>query len=155
MMNVKYLNPFFSAIKDITTQVLGSEPTFSKPCLKETPFDSDELLIIIGITGEMNGKVIINLNKANCVQIASQMMGGMEMQFDELSKSATGELFNMIMGTAATYFEKESIQINITSPTILEGNNIRVSQKEKIISVPVIIEEIILTVNISAEIKAA
>ncbi|KJS20559.1 MAG: hypothetical protein VR72_14250 [Clostridiaceae bacterium BRH_c20a] len=154
-MDVKYLNPFMNAIKDISAQVLGSSPIFKKPCFKETPFDFDEVLIIIGITGEINGKAIINLDKSSCVQIASQMMGGMEMQFDELSKSATSELFNMIMGKAASNFEKEGIQINITSPTILEGSNIKVSQKEKILSVPVSIDQIAMTVNISVEIKAA
>ena len=61
----------------------------------------------------------------------------------------------MVMGTAASYFEKEGVRINITSPTIIEGQNIIVSQKETIISVPLTIEEIKLTVNISAEAKAA
>lgn len=154
-MDVRYLNPFFTAIKDVSAQVLGSNPSFHKPCLKNTPFSSEELLIIIGITGELNGKAIINLKKADCTEIASKMMGGMEMQFDELSKSATSELFNMIMGTAASYFEKEGILINITSPTILEGNNIVISQREKIISVPINIEKISMTVNISAESKVA
>ncbi|NLT95452.1 MAG: chemotaxis protein CheX [Clostridia bacterium] len=154
-MNVKYLNPFFAAIKDVSTQVLGTTPNFAKPSLKKTPFSSEEVLIIIGITGELNGKAIINLNKVDCVQIASKMMGGMEMQFDEISKSAIGELFNMILGTAARYFEKDGIRINITSPTILEGQNVIVSQKETIISVPLFIEETKITVNISAESKVA
>ena len=91
-MDVKYLNPIFAAIKDVITQVLGSQPHFEKPSLKKSPFTSDELLVIIGITGEMKGKTIINLNKESCVQIASRMMGGMKVEFNELSKSAIGEL---------------------------------------------------------------
>lgn len=154
-MDVKYLNPFFIALKEVSAQVLGIVPNFDKPFLKKTPFTSEELLVIIGITGELNGKAIINLRKGDCLRIASKMMGGMEMQFDELSKSATSELFNMVMGTAASYFEKEGVRINITSPTIIEGQNIIVSQKETIISVPLTIEEIKLNVNISAEAKAA
>lgn len=153
-MDVKYLNPFFTAIKEVSSQVFGITPSFDKPCLK-TSFNSEEILIIIGITGELNGKAIINLKKWDCLQIASRMMGGMEVQFDELSRSATSELFNMIMGTAASYFEKDGIQINITSPTFLEGQNIIVNQREKIISVPLSIEEIRITVNISAETRVA
>jgi len=156
-MNVKYINPFLLATRDIVSQVLGLIPAFEKPYLKETPFDTkEELLIIIGVTGEMNGQVLINIDRTSCINIASQMMSGMPTIFDELSKSAVSELCNMILGTAATYFANQGIAINITSPTILEGQIIKVSQKQQLICVPVkISEEMKITVNISTERMAA
>jgi len=151
-MNVKYINPFLSAARDIISQCLYKEPTFEKPFVKTVPFDSRDLLIIIGITGEMKGKVMINISKSSCVNIASTMMGGMKMEFDELSKSAAGELCNMIVGTTAMIFEKENIRINITSPTIIEGAQLKVSLKEQIICIPVIVDEgIRMEINISNE----
>ncbi|MFZ5943110.1 MAG: chemotaxis protein CheX [Bacillota bacterium] len=156
-MNVKYINPFLKATSDIVTQVLGTMPAFEKAYVKDTPVNSqEELLIIIGVTGEMNGKVIINIDKVSCVNIASQMMGGMDVEFNELSKSAVSELCNMILGTTATLFANQGIAINITSPTVLEGSNIVITQKEQMICVPVnIFEGAKITINISAEKRAA
>jgi len=156
-MNVKYINPFLMATKDIVSQVLGLTPNFEKPFLKSTPFDTeDELLIIIGVTGEMNGQVMISIDKSSCINIASQMMGGMPAVFDELSKSAVSELCNMILGTTATHFASQGIAINITTPTVLEGQSIKVSQKQQLICVPVhISQEMKITVNISTERMAA
>jgi len=155
-MKVRFINPFLVATKDVVIQVLGSSPNFEKPFIKSMPFNSDDLLVIIGVTGEMNGRVLINIDKRSCIKIASQMMGGMSFEFNEISKSAVGELCNMILGTTATLFAKEGININITSPTIIAGTNITVSHKEQIICVPVnISNDIKLIVNISTERKVA
>ncbi|MFZ7101482.1 MAG: chemotaxis protein CheX [Peptococcaceae bacterium] len=156
-MDVKYINPFLLATSDIVNQVLGVAPVFEKPFIKTTPYsNAEELLVIIGVTGEMNGKVLINIGKESCINIASQMMGGMPVEFNELSKSAVSELCNMILGTSATHFASQGMSVNITSPTVLEGHNITVSQKEQVICIPINVgNEIKITVNISTERKAA
>jgi len=156
-MDVKYINPFLLATKDIVGQVLGVTPTFEKPFVKTTPYSAgEEVLVIIGITGEMNGKVLINIDKESCLYIASKMMGGVMAEFNDLSKSAVSELCNMILGTSATHFASQGIGINITSPTLLEGRDMTVSQKEQVICIPInIAEGIKIIVNISTERRAA
>lgn len=136
-MDVKYINPFLAAVDNIVGQVIGIAPSFEKPFIKRVPFSSKDLLIIIGITGEINGKVMINTNRDSCINIASRMMGGVPAQFDEITKSAVGELCNMILGYTAMIFEKEGTKIDITSPTIIEGVELKVSLKEQIICVPI------------------
>lgn len=151
-MDVKYINPFLSAINDIINALLGSKPVFNKPFLVQSPFHSEELLVIIGLSGEMTGKVMIALDKPSCLYIASKMMGGMAVEFDEVTKSAVGEMCNMILGTTATIFANKGIKIDITSPTIIEASQMLISQKEKAICIPIgIADSVSIAFNITSE----
>jgi len=151
-MDNAHLKPFISAARNIIEQALDAEAVFEKPFIKESPFIADDLLVIIGITGLMNGKVMVTADKNSCVNIASKMSRGKTIGFDEIAKSAIGELCNMILGSTATLFANQGSHISITSPTIIEGCNIKVSQKEAIISIPVKIADIgELVMNISTE----
>lgn len=140
-MDVKHINPFLISIKEILIQVLKCEPEFDKPFIKNTPFNSDGVLIIIGITGEINRKVLVNLDEKSCTNIASGMMGGSPISFGEMCKSAVGELCNMILGKTSTIFENDGINVNITSPTILESNSLKTSLKEQVICIPINIKK--------------
>ncbi len=154
-MDVKHINPFLLSIKEISNQVLNCEPKFDKPFVRNTPLNLKGVLIIIGITGEkLNRKVLVNLDKKSCTNIASGMMGGTPIDFGEMSKSAVGELCNMILGRTSTIFENDGININITSPTILESNDLKTSLKEQVICIPINIkEQIKMMFNITTEEK--
>ena len=86
-------------------------------------FADDSVIIMIGITGEMRGQVMIVLSYTKALEIASKMMMGMPVEkLDEMSISAISELGNMIMGNAATIFSTKGILIDITPPTVCRGN---------------------------------
>jgi chemotaxis protein CheX len=57
---------------------------------------------------------------------------------DELSKSAIGELGNMIMGNAATIFSTKGIGIDITPPVLAIGNMSISNLQLKNICIPLI-----------------
>ncbi len=71
------------------------------------------------------------------------MMGGIPVKvFDEMAKSAIAELCNMILGNAATIFFKNKINIDITPPTVLTGDNIQLSPtKVIVICIPIYLDD--------------
>ncbi len=151
-MDNAYIKPFISAARNIIEQALDAEAVFDKAFIKESPFIADDLLVIIGVTGIMNGKVMVTVDKNSCIKIASKMSGGRTVGFDEITKSAIGELCNMILGSTATIFANQGSHISITSPTIIEGCNIKVSQKETIFCIPIKIPDSMeLVINISTD----
>ena len=153
-MDNKFVKPFIMAARNIIDQTLDADPQFDKAFLKQSPFIADDLLVMIGITGIMNGKIMVTADKESCLSIARKMSGGKKMEFDEIAKSAIGELCNMILGSTATIYANQGLHICITSPTIIEGCNIKVSQKEEILCVPIKIADIgELVLNISAVIS--
>ena len=77
---------------------------------------------MIGVTGEMQGQVMLAFQKKVALVIASKMMYMEVKELDEISTSAICELGNMIMGNASTAFSVKNIGIDITPPSLCEGN---------------------------------
>jgi chemotaxis protein CheX len=109
-----------------------------KPFLTDCQFTSDSVIIVIGVTGEMRGQVLIEMKLDVACDIASKMCMMPVTQMDELSKSAIGELGNMIMGNAATIFSTKGIGIDITPPVLAMGNMSISSLQSKNICIPLI-----------------
>ena len=137
-MNVEYINPFISASTTILKQMASIDAKIGKPYMKESPYTGGDVAIFLGLTGQIKGQVIFSLKSETALQIASGMMGGMELTvLDEISKSAISEMTNMILGNAATLLSNKGIMIDITPPSLLIGNSLQISmQKMKTICIP-------------------
>lgn len=127
-MNVEYINPFIEASQQVFQMVIGIKPNLGKVFLKQSPYSSDSVAVILGLTGKIRGQVIISLSINTAKSIASTMMGGMPVDtLDEMAKSAISELGNMIIGNTATILSTRGIGVEITPPSLLMGDNIVVS----------------------------
>jgi len=122
-INVEFINPFLIATAGVLKDMCQIEVKVEKPYIKTSEFAEDSILIMIGVTGEMRGQVIIALTVVNACDIASKMMMGMPVtELNDISISAISELGNMIMGNTATILSTKGIGIDITPPTICRGN---------------------------------
>ncbi|SKC75563.1 chemotaxis protein CheX [Maledivibacter halophilus] len=149
-MKAEYINPFIKASKDILTQMTHVEYKVGKPTLKSSPCNANNIVILIGITGDIKGQAMINLNKSVALNVVSNMMGGMEIaELNDISKSALSELGNMILGNSATLLFNAGIKIDITPPTLMIGDNLSISSDQmKVISVPLEANEEKIELNI-------
>lgn len=85
-------------------------------------------------------------------QIASLMMGGMPIPtLDEMAKSAVAELCNMILGNAGIFLSQIGTKIDVTPPTTLTGEKIKLSMNDVlIICIPLLFDgNKLLELNIS------
>jgi chemotaxis protein CheX len=127
-VNVEFINPFIQGTQSILKDVCQEEAKLGQIYLKKSPYPSNSVAIIIGITGDIKGQVIFSLGIDTAKWIASKMMMGMPVeQFDEMAKSAISELTNMILGTSATNFYNNGITVDITPPSLLMGDNMQIS----------------------------
>ena len=142
-MKVEYINPFISASAEMIDQVTGLKTKMGKIYVKDGPFMSGNILVIIGITGGFHGSVVISFSKEICCKIASVMMGcSLITELDEIAKSAIAELCNMILGYTATLFSREKIVVDITPPTIMSGDNIQFSVPNTVVvCIPLLFED--------------
>ncbi len=142
-MKAEYINPFIEASMNIVHQTTGFSPRLGNIFVKEEPYTKENLVILIGLTGQIMGSAVITFNKATALKIAAAMMMGMDVrELDEIAKSAIGELCNMILGNTATIFSQKGINIDITPPTIFVGDNIQMSvHKSVVVCVPLILED--------------
>lgn len=127
-MKAELVNPFLNECRNIFREAAAIDLKYEKVSLKNSPVSTGELMIMIGITGDLRGSVIINMSNEFAKRIASNMMGGMEvLELNELAKSAIAELGNMIMGRVSTTFSRNGIMIDITPPSLITGENVVLS----------------------------
>jgi chemotaxis protein CheX len=141
-MNIEYVNPFIEASQTVLKQIAGIDAKLGKVYLKESPYKSDCIIIMVGLTGKMRGQAMFTMGTSVALEIASSMMGGMQLsELDEISKSAISELTNMILGNTATILYNKGIAVEITPPSFLMGENLQVSYtKIKTICIPLTME---------------
>lgn len=120
-LNAEHINPFLMAAKKVLQDMCFVEVGIQKPILKEAKFASNNWVIMIGVTGEMRGQVLLAMTEESACSIASKMCMTEVKVIDEFASSALSELGNMIMGNAATVFSSNNVGIDITPPTLSHG----------------------------------
>lgn len=153
-MNVELINPFIEASQSVLKQIAAIDAKLGKVYLKDSPHASDNIMVIVGLTGKIRGQVMFSMGQAIAMKIASCMMGGMPVpELDEISKSAISELTNMILGNTATILYNKGIGVEITPPSLLMGQNMSISSSRmKTICVPLILsEDMVMEIDISVE----
>lgn len=152
-MKVEYINPFIEAAKSIFKTLLDSNTELGKVYLKTSPYSVGDMIIMIGVVGEIRGQVCLELTFDTAKKIVSTMMGGVAIsEMDEIATSAIGELGNMIMGNTCTIFFNNKISIDITPPMILTGDKINIANKVATIVIPLNIQNCgNMNINITAE----
>jgi len=141
-LNVEYINPFLAAATKILKDMVQVDAKIGKPFLRDMSFTEDSVVIMVGVTGEMRGQVMIAFEHNIACDVAGKMMmmpGLTEM--DEIATSAICELGNMIMGNTATIFSTKGIGIDITPPTMCNGNVKFSTQFTKNICIPLTYED--------------
>jgi chemotaxis protein CheX len=150
-MKAEYLNPFLQAFDNVVGQVVNVKTERGQLFIKEGSVKSGEVVISIGVTGDLTGSVILNMSECTAKIIASKMMFGMEVkELDDMAKSAISELGNMIAGNSASFFMDIGKNINITPPSLYTGTNMTLyAYKGKALCVPMKIENQTVEIDIS------
>ena len=154
-INVDHINPFLMAASTIMRDACQMEMKIGRPYVKTTEFQSDSVIIMIGVTGEMRGQVMISFTTPKACQVASGMMMGMPVpELDDMAMSAISELGNMIMGNAATVFSVRNIGIDITPPTVGRGTGKIDTMYTKNIAIPLLTDDskVFMEMNIAMKI---
>lgn len=152
-MDVKYVNPFIQSFNSVMPQLGFNNVRIGKMGAKKKDLVDTGVVIILGIVGDVKGNVVYTLSVDSAKRIASTMMMGMPIeQFDDMAKSALQELTNMLTANAATFFSNIGITIDISTPTLLQGENISIKMNsEPVLCVQLLADDIAVDANISFE----
>lgn len=99
--------------------VLPFDVTVDKPSLFTQPFTQHSIGVLIGMTGDVRGRVIIDGEEEIFGKIGEGMFG-MVLE-GEMLESFAGELGNMIAGNLSTSISSRGFEMDITPPTVLVG----------------------------------
>lgn len=152
-MDVKYVNPFLESFMSIMPQLGYSDIQKGDLSVKGQELVNSGVNIIIGIVGKMRGNVVYSIETESAKRIASTMMMGMPVEeLDEMSKSALSELANMLTASAATNFYNLGLPIDISTPTLLQGENMSIKMSSnQVLCARLMADDNVIEVNVAFE----
>jgi chemotaxis protein CheX len=152
-VKVQYVNPFAQGALTVMQQVLNATPERGELSARPKLFTTQQINIVCGITGPVEGLVIYGMSMVTADKIASRMIGAQVVTFDQLAASAIAELGNMVSGTAMSLLAQQGLCCEITPPTIIRGTNVRITTLEiPAIVIPLRVEDIgTVEVNVSLQ----
>lgn len=112
---------------NVFEMLIGCKPERGALTARPQMFTSQQINIVCGITGEVEGLVIYGMSMITADKIASKMIGQPVVTFDQLAASAIAELGNMISGHSASLLASQGYSCDITPPTIIRGTNVSVT----------------------------
>lgn len=90
------------------------------PNIANEPYEQKEMGVLIGLVGDLKGRIIIDGSPKIFGAIGSGMFG-MPLEGPML-ESFTGEFGNMIAGNLCTFAGQHDLELDITPPTVLVGH---------------------------------
>jgi len=152
-MDVKLINPFVDAFLNIMPQLGFQEIKKQNISLKGKNLKSNGVMLNIGIVGDIKGNVVYCLDIEGAKKIASTMMMGFPVtELDDMAQSAISELSNMLTANASTNFSESGVNINISTPTLIFGNDFEAKMNtDKVICIRILVDDIPIEINTAFE----
>ena len=126
-MRVEYINPFVESAFSVLKEVLQTDIERGELYLKATSQPVLGVAAIIGLTGDVEGRVLLDMSQDTAFKIASAMNGEELESFDELAKATIAELANMITGQAVTKLHEIGFNFDLSPPSLITGDNMVVT----------------------------
>lgn len=152
-MDARFINPVIDAFREILPQLGFADIQRGKLSMGSNSVESLGVTVIIGMTKDLRGSVAYNMSEATAMTIAGTMMGGMPVnQFDELPQSAISELVNMVTANSAIRFEQMGMQVDISPPSLVVGNDFRARLlQEKFLVIEMLADGNLIQLNLGLE----
>ncbi|KIL48013.1 chemotaxis protein CheX [Jeotgalibacillus campisalis] len=93
--------------------------SIKKPHMLDRPYEQQNVGVMIGMTGDSRGQILIDGEKEAFRKLGLCMFG-IELE-DDMLLSFIGELGNMIAGSLAASISKSGVELDITPPAVISG----------------------------------
>lgn len=148
-MRVEYINPFVESAIQILKETVSEDVKRGQLSLKSSISPMLGVVVIVGLAGQVSGRVIFDMDRTTALKVASRMNNEDLKEFDELTTATLTELANMITGKAVTKLQELGFQFDLTPPALLTGQNLQISDnKVEALVVPLEIPEGKIEINV-------
>jgi chemotaxis protein CheX len=126
-MKAEYANPFITSAVRVFRKEVGVELSRKGLTKRTSPMPSQDMSIIIGVTGPLKGQVVYSMDANFAESVCRAMLPGkVPAEVRKMTHSAVSEIANMITGMASIELAGEDKLISITPPTIFSGPALRI-----------------------------
>jgi chemotaxis protein CheX len=126
-MRVEYINPFVEAAFNVLKEVLNTDVKRGDLYLKSSTMSIMGVAALVGLAGDVEGRVLFDMTKETALFVASAMNGEEFKTLDEMVKATVTELANMITAQAVTKLHDLGFKFDLTPPALFTGENMEIS----------------------------
>ncbi len=149
-MRVEYINPFVEAAFNVLKEVLNTEVKRGELYLKSTSQPVMGVAALVGLAGNVEGRVLFDMSFDTALAVASDMNGEKLEKLDDLAKATITELANMITAQAVTKLHELGFTFDLTPPAIFTGENMEVTDSEvEALIVPMVLPQGKIEINVA------
>lgn len=123
-MRLDFVKTFIDSTSQLFSELIGSAVDVNSMSMKPSPVAGREVMAIIGLTGEAQGRVIFDMDLFTAVQLAGEMLGEPSPGMTPLVRSSIAELASMAIGRAISRINDEGTKLSMSPPTIITGSNL-------------------------------
>jgi len=130
-----YILPFIKSTKNIFETMFQMSVEIGRPEIKKSGMPSHDVSGIIGMSGDVEGSVVLSFPMATAKRVVSVFTGAeVGDNRDDLS-DAIGELVNMVAGGAKAQFAGK--KVSISCPSVVIGSEHAVFGRKDVVSVTI------------------
>jgi chemotaxis protein CheX len=120
-MQAQLVDIFIKAAVEVLEQETGAEVAHGSVRVLSSAQTSEDITVMIGVTGDLRGTVLLGSSERTARAVVSRMMGESCPLFDELAQSGIAELANVVAGRASHGLEAAGFAVTISPPTLVAG----------------------------------
>lgn len=123
-MRLDFVKIFVDSTSLLFRELVGPSVEVPSISMKASPVAGREVMAIIGLTGEAQGRVIFDMDLFTAVQLAGHMIGEPSPGLTPLVRSSIAELASMAIGRAISRINDQGTRLSMSPPTVITGANL-------------------------------
>jgi chemotaxis protein CheX len=117
-MKMELIQPFINAADAVLAQGLHAPTCIGSLSMEEEIYRRKGVAALVWLTGDIEGRIIFDLDPETSVKVASRMAGAELPETDELVRETVCELANQVIGNAVTSLNDQGFHFRVHPPVV-------------------------------------
>src|SRR5271168_4379000 len=118
-MKIELIQPFINAADAVLSQGLHSATKVGNLTMEENAYRRKGVAGMVALTGDIEGRIILDLDPQTAVRVASHYAGAELPESDSLVKETIFELANQVVGNAVCALNDQGFHFRVHPPLLL------------------------------------
>ncbi|MFZ0211812.1 MAG: chemotaxis protein CheX [Candidatus Acidiferrales bacterium] len=129
-MKMQLIQPFINAADSVLAYALDGPTKIGDLTMEEDGYRQKGVAAVIAIRGEIEGRVILDMDSATAVRVASALAGCEVDASEQVVRETVCELANMVIGNAVTLLNDRGYQFKVHPPELHpKGKSVRSTEE--------------------------
>ena len=117
-MRMELIQPFINAADAVLAQGLQCSMSIGNLSMEAEAYRRKGIAALIWVTGDIEGRIILDLDPETAVRVASKFAGTELPETDSLVRETVFELANQVIGNAVTVLNNEGFHFRVHPPVL-------------------------------------